>query len=41
MNERSPALEDEDEAQDATIPESKGAVPLDELANCAAKTRSC
>ena len=32
MNERSPALEDEDEAQDATIPESKGAVPLDELA---------
>src|SRR2546427_9871857 len=32
MNERSPALEDEDEAQDATIPESKGVVPLDELA---------
>src|SRR2546425_3200087 len=32
MNERSPALEDEDEAQDATIPESRGAVPLDELA---------
>src|SRR2546428_9137746 len=32
MNERSPALEDEDEAQDATIPESTGAVPLDELA---------
>src|SRR3989449_3776659 len=32
MNERSPALEDEAEAQDATIPESRGAVPLDELA---------
>ncbi|HYT18457.1 MAG TPA: nucleotide exchange factor GrpE [Thermoplasmata archaeon] len=32
MNKRSPALEDEDEAQDATIPESTGAVPLDELA---------
>src|SRR3989442_595777 len=32
MNGTSPGLEEEDEAQDATIPEWKGAVPLDELA---------
>src|SRR5256712_1884171 len=32
MNEKSPALQDEDEAQDATVPESTGAAPRDELA---------
>src|SRR5256885_6351955 len=32
MNEKSPALEDEDEAQDATLPESTEATPRDELA---------
>jgi len=32
MNEKSPALEDEDEAQAVTVPESTGAAPHDELA---------
>src|SRR5881296_2400701 len=32
MNEKSPALQDEDEAQDARVPESTGAPPRDELA---------
>jgi len=32
MNEKSPALQDEDEAQDATLPESTEATPRDELA---------
>ena len=32
MNEKSPALQDEDEAQDATVPESTGPAPRDELA---------
>src|SRR2546428_10618241 len=32
MNEKSPALQDEDEAQDATVPESTGAAPRDDLA---------
>ncbi len=32
MNEKSPALQDEDEAQDAAVPESTGAAPRDELA---------
>jgi len=32
MNEKSPALQDEDEAQDARVPESTGAPPRDEFA---------
>src|SRR2546422_10084099 len=32
MNEKSPALQDEDEAQDATVPESAESTPRDELA---------
>src|SRR5437879_11647997 len=32
MNEKSPALQDEDEAQDATVPESAESPPRDELA---------
>ena len=32
MNEKSPALQDEDEAQDPAVPESTGAAPRDELA---------
>src|SRR5438093_13755818 len=32
MNEKSPALQDEDEAQDATVPESAESTPRDEFA---------
>src|SRR2546426_3809518 len=32
MNEKSPALQDEDEARDATVPESTETTPRDELA---------
>src|SRR5438445_8305569 len=32
MNEKSPALQDEDEARDATVPESAEAAPRDEVA---------